>query len=682
MPDNEIYEKIVDDLEDRQAYERRQILWARMRKEGVKRPRKPWPGAADAHVPIGDTIISKLKAYYIQWIFGPELLASFYALEDQGDSYTDSVAQWFDYQVRESSNFPNAAICAIDSLLQNGAGFLKPYWDADKERLAFASVHPYFIITPPWTQEINESDRLVHVMHLSEDQYRRSAGAIGYNTDDDYIKTITGEGKPDSKYQQARYIAEGLSHSRLKDLIILWEVYLRQDDGQIEVQTFSPLQPDEPARAPFMLPYQHKQVPIVQLPYELIDAGFYSSRGIMELVQMFEASASKMWNEKLDFMSIANRPVLSSQGGSINAQNIRWEPGAVYDSALQLIQQPSPPVSFDEEINNTRSLAEQRVGIPDFGVGQENQPQKNRTATETNAITTVMQQSNDLRARVTKNAIATVYEQAWSILRQYKKDSLDYFWRNQRITLDDAAFDNAYVIKPNGSVDGYSREREIQKLMQLRQLAQGSPWIKLPEIDRKIIELMDSSWIMQVFEEPQDIMQGQQELQAVENSVMHDGFLPQVKPSDDHVVHLQILTGFIGWCQQNQRPLEPNVMPTFLQHAQNHVQAAKQDPQYMKAHGPQVQQMAAQVAQIQKQMAGVQQAQQNAGQAMMALRGGGPPPGMPPGPPGMPPGMPANGAPGPALPPAPPVPGMPAGPGPSMPPGGLLPNPTNGSLPG
>ena len=84
---------------------------------------------------------------------------------------------------------------------------------------------------------------------------------------------------------------------------------------------------------------------------------------------MYEASATKMWNEKLDYMSIANRPVLSSQGGSVNAQNIRWEPGAVYDAILQLVQQPPPPVDFDQEVNNNKSLAEQRVGIPDFGIG-------------------------------------------------------------------------------------------------------------------------------------------------------------------------------------------------------------------------------------------------------------------------------------------------------------------------
>jgi hypothetical protein len=250
------------------------------------------------HVPIGDTIIGKLKAYYMQWIFGPELLASFYSLQEQGDSYTNSVAQWFDYQVREQSNFALMMMCAIDSCLQNGMGIIKTYWDASKNRLSFSSIHPYFVIVPTHTQELNEADRVCHVMHLSEAEYRRSGQDRGYNLDEDFIDSIKGEGKPNQKYREQRYTAEGLSYSRLKDLIILWEVYERKDDGQIEVQTFSPLSPDEPARSTFRMPYQHKQIPVVQIPYELLDQSYFSSRGIMELVQMFEASVNKMWNEK------------------------------------------------------------------------------------------------------------------------------------------------------------------------------------------------------------------------------------------------------------------------------------------------------------------------------------------------------------------------------------------------
>jgi|SRR5215475_305068 len=663
----ELYEDICSDLEDRQSWESRQVLWHKMRGQGVGRANRPWPGAANVHVPVADTIIGKLKPYYVVWIFGPELLASFYSLEEQGDSYTDSVAQWFDYKVRENSNFSEAAVCAIDSCLQNGMGILKPYWDAAAERLAFASIDPYFVIVPPWsTFDFNKADRVVHVMHYSKDEYLRDALAKGFNTDETYLDSITGEGKPDPKYEQARYTAEGLSYSRLKELIVLWEVYLRETDGQIKVKTFSPLQPDEPARGDFKLPYEHKQVPLILVPYELTDGGFYSSRGVCEQVQMYEATACKMWNEKLDFMSIANRPVLSTQGGSINAQNIRWEPGAVYDSVLQLVQQPTPPVSFDEEIANNRSMAEQRVGIPDFGVAGPNQPQGNKTATETNVITNVMQQNNDLRARVLKGSMTRVFEQSWSLLKQYDNASLDYFWRKQRISLPDAAFDNKYVLRPNGSVDGYSREREIQKLMQLRQLAQGSPWIITPEIDRKIVELMDAQWVSDIYQEPPQIMADQQEQQAIENSIMFDGFLPQVKPDDDHVVHLSTEDGFIGWKAQQGQPIPPQALGLFMQHMQAHIQAAKADPQYWKAHAEQVQPFIAKVKQTMKGMQQQAQAAQNAQGAMAALRGG------------MPPGMPSGGA-APLPPGVPniPQPGMPAGAGPAGPP--VLPSSPNGN---
>jgi hypothetical protein len=668
MADNsELFEDINNDLEDRESWQNRQILWSKMRGQGVGRGNRPWPGAANAHVPVADTIISKLKPYYTVWIFGPELLASFYSLEVQGDAYTDSVAQWFDYKVRESSNFSEACVCAIDSCLQNGMGILKTYWDAAAQRLAFTSVHPYYIIVPAHsTFDFQRADRIVHVMQYSRAEYERDAQKKGFNSDETFIDSIVGEGKPDQKYAEHRYTAEGLSWSRLKEMIVLWEVYIRDSSGHVSVKTFSPLQPDEPARADFKLPYEHRQAPFTMMPYELLDGGYYSSRGICELVQMYEASACKSWNEKLDFMSIANRPVLSTQGGSINAQNIRWEPGAVYDSVLQLVQQPSPPVSFDEEINSVRSMAEQRVGIPDFGVGGPNQSaQQNKTATETNVITSVMQQSNDLRARILKGSITRVFEQAWALLKQYDCDSLDYFWRRQRLNLDQAALSNKYSLRPNGSVDGYSREKEIQKLMQLRQLSQGSPWIVTPNIDKKIVELMDSTWVADLYQEPQDMQADQQEQQAIENSVMSDGFLPPVKPSDEHVTHLGICDGFITWSGQQGRPISPQLMPIFLQHMGNHIQTASQDADYMKAHAPQIRQFAQKIKATQKQMAQMAQAQQQAGAAMGALRGGAPGP-LPAGG-AMPPGMPTGaGVAPPPGPPAPPVPvlqvsGPPAG---------------------
>src|SRR5258708_1534713 len=233
----DLFGQINDDLRDRSKWESRQLRWMAMRDFGIKRLSKPWPAAADMHVPIGDTIIGKLKAYYVQWIFGPELLASFYSMNDQGDSYTDSVAQWFNYQVRERSNFSLQTMVAIDSILQNGLGFIKTYWDTQFGCLAFQSVSPYYVIVPPWTSiEPRTVDRMVQVIHYSREQYIRAAKARGMNTDETYIDSICGYGKPDPKYEELRYSQDGLTYSRLADMIVYWEIYGRQEDQSMLVK--------------------------------------------------------------------------------------------------------------------------------------------------------------------------------------------------------------------------------------------------------------------------------------------------------------------------------------------------------------------------------------------------------------------------------------------------------------
>ena len=102
----------------------------------------------------------------------------------------------------------------------------------------------------------------------------------------------------------------------------------------------------------------------------------------------------------------------------------------------------------------------------------------------------------------------------------------------------------------------------------------------------------------------------QQYSQALENSTMLDGFLPQPKSDDDHVQHLNILFGFIQWGQQQQpNPITPVTLPTFIQHATLHIQAARADADYFKQHSSEIGQAAQQLAALQKQVAAQAQAQ-------------------------------------------------------------------------
>ena len=67
---NDLYAEVIGDLAVRSPWENRQKVFARMRNFGLRRRSMPWPGASDMHVPVGDTIIQKLKSYMLQWVFG------------------------------------------------------------------------------------------------------------------------------------------------------------------------------------------------------------------------------------------------------------------------------------------------------------------------------------------------------------------------------------------------------------------------------------------------------------------------------------------------------------------------------------------------------------------------------------------------------------------------------------
>ena len=56
-----LYDLVAHDIASRTRWEVRQGLWYQMRNDGLRRRGKPWPNAADAHFPLIDATINKLK---------------------------------------------------------------------------------------------------------------------------------------------------------------------------------------------------------------------------------------------------------------------------------------------------------------------------------------------------------------------------------------------------------------------------------------------------------------------------------------------------------------------------------------------------------------------------------------------------------------------------------------------
>ena len=49
--DEELFEKIVDDIDARKEWANKQPLWHKLRRDGIRRTNKPYPNASDKHFP-------------------------------------------------------------------------------------------------------------------------------------------------------------------------------------------------------------------------------------------------------------------------------------------------------------------------------------------------------------------------------------------------------------------------------------------------------------------------------------------------------------------------------------------------------------------------------------------------------------------------------------------------------
>ena len=503
MSTDKLHTAILDSLRARSAWETRQRLWYEMRHQGLRRRNKPFPGASDLHFPLADGMIEKLKPFYYQQLFATDTIASFVTLKDQPEEVTSAAAQWFDYKLKQESNIEEEMLTCIDHMLMTGRVLLKAYWDAEENRVAFDAIDPLYVIVPRTTKnDIQKADWLAHVFLVSVEQYKANAN---YKQDADFVKSITGKGEDGGERakEQEKFRREGITTGTGENEIVIWEVYSRSGAGAgWVINTYSPLRgPDEPIRAEFGLPYEHGLLPFVSFVTEIKDKGYYSPRGIPEIVAAFETSLCKTWNEKIDSMTFANRPIYTADREIPNAGNLRIVPGQIIPYGITAVQQNAPPFSYDQEMTSARMIAEYRVGMPDFGTGQSINTAQRKTATEVEQIGNLMNQNVDLRSRVFRKALGMLYRQSWALLLQYD-DDFQYVYDGELTGINPDALHGEYMIAPNGSSDSWNRQAQLQKAVARKQLLGQSPYINQEELDRSILELDDPRLIKRLFVDP------------------------------------------------------------------------------------------------------------------------------------------------------------------------------------
>jgi hypothetical protein len=475
-----------------------------MRHDGLRRKHKPFPHAADLHFPLADSIIEKLKPFYFNQLFATESVAQFVPKRPELAGLAEEISGWFDYKLKQQSNLECELLIAIDKMLMSGHVPVKVYWECgaagEPGRLAFDAIEPQHCLVPEGTCELEEADRVTLVHQLSVEQYRRDVRF--QRQDEGFLQRIAGRGVSesgdDAQLRQISELREGITHASNDDTIIVWEIWEQTAGGWL-VHWISPLAPEEPLRPTQRNPFAHGLLPIVRFDAEVKDKGHYSARGICERVAAYEVALSKAWNEKSDYMTFCNRPLFTSASPIPNAGNLRLLPGQIIPGGLQAVTMPAPPVSFDQEMAGTRQVAEYNIGIPDFGLGREDQMTSRRTATEIHQVSGLMNVSMELRGRTFRLALGKLLRLAWATLAQFDSDTEYYVLGDLRTLSNTALLAEGWRLEPNGSPESWNRPAQMQRAINRKQLFAGAPWIDQRELDRSILELDDPRLVKRLF---------------------------------------------------------------------------------------------------------------------------------------------------------------------------------------
>lgn len=579
MDREELHEQLLEDLSSRSMWEQYQRLWYQMRHEGPGRLNRPWPGAADMHYPLSDTQITKFKPFYQQQVFSMETVADFMPLRNDLKPYAVMASYWFDDKIREKTNLRKEIVVCADKMLMAGFCPMKVKWCSEKDQIVFEAIDPLNLIMPAYTKDIQEVDRLAHVMIMSVDAYKRNDN---YNQDEAFIESIKGR-KNDadrSRLDQTKLQREGFTYTAEKDQIVLWEVFTREkndaDEWEWIVDTYSPVNLEEDVRPKFTLPYNHGKVPFVIFPFEIKESEIYSSRGIPEIVKMAEAYLTKLMNEKADALTIANRPIYTASAAMPNTENLRLQPGSILPGDIKAIINPPPPISFDQEQANTLSIVEAQIGSPDFGITYDNQPgQESRTKYEVSQVVAFSQVIVGLRAEIFRDALNELFRQCWSLYLQYAKDDIDYNFKHEIAQIDEKALTDGYRIQPKASADGFNRQMLLSKALARLQMFGTSQFINQSELVKSALELDDPRLIQRLYQDPGIKAANQAEKQALEVTILEKGFQAPVDPSDDDKEHLDTLIGYIQAQVQRHQPITPLAFQTFFAHGVAHVNKLK-----------------------------------------------------------------------------------------------------------
>ncbi|MBN1459187.1 MAG: hypothetical protein JXA57_06605 [Armatimonadetes bacterium] len=359
----------------------------------------------------------------------------------------------------------------------------KPAWEA---------VSPLQIIRPSQATKIQDDPFIVVVHRMNEDQIKGMV-ADGYFPQAEADKVMDRLGKPIGAESDANLGGRNYSLKSLYERVDgvrtaefdemptaeLWEIYAMADlsSGGVRERSITWYHNASKTRlTTFRYPYPFRDWPITEFQFEHRSKRVLGSRGIAEILTVFQKTANSIHNARLDAAQITLAPTFKVRTvGNHLSRNWNFRPGAripVNDmnDFEPIIHDTRPLMELLREETMTKTLAEQLIGIFDPSLTQlQGTGRERRTATEVDAVVAQATEVHSMDAALFQLSMARVHRQLWDLWEDFGPEEIyaNVLGEDQPKLVRKADISGDYDIIPAGSPLSTNRALMLQRAREL-----------------------------------------------------------------------------------------------------------------------------------------------------------------------------------------------------------------------
>jgi len=436
---------------------------------------------------------------------------------------------------------------AVQGILQ-GAEYVKIYYETVlHDRFATHPISPLDVVESPVAREDDDPDFIAIVHRMSEHDIRRAvkeglfvaekaAEILDRMTSrsmrGDDIEGTAFDGRTTAGRAQlvdALRKVEGVTERDSQNQIpyeVMWEVYAKMivDATGLARRVILWYHPATATVASILdSPMPFDAWPIVKFEVEKTSNRPYQSRGVAELLTVFQKLTNRMHNSRLDAIQIVLSPMLKVRAVNNElARNIKYRPGTIIPLADVADLQPvvmdyRPLQQFLTEENYTKSLAEQYIGVFDQTISSLGTADR-RTATEIETITAQISSVFGGDAGLFQESMSNVHFQLWKLWLEFGPEE-EYYrvqGEEQPRMIRKKEVDKDYDIYPAGTPANTNKALAIARAREQIQLfgPDQTGLIDKHALYKNYFDLMDPNFAKVVVRSIEDATAMQQVVQA------------------------------------------------------------------------------------------------------------------------------------------------------------------------